>query len=102
MMGHFDTEIQILDKRIDQALKHIESPFHWCGLTVKETVAVQFQCRGYSAQRSGEIVGISRHAIRKRLDRAVEKINAAEDWNIKVSDLADVLLKLIQEELDGN
>ncbi len=92
----------IATEKLDKVLSHIESPFSWVALTPNQQAAVYWHVRGYSAQRSGETVGASRHTVRKRLERAVEKINAAEDWNIEVRDLADVFLKLIQEELDGN
>ena len=87
---------------IDKALKHLNQPFHWCKLTPHQERSVYWHVRGYSARRIGERMGLTRDTIRKHLERAVEKINEAEDWEITIRDLADVLLKLIEEELDGN
>ena len=91
-----------LATRINKALKHISHTFHWFGLTSRQHVAVYWHVRGYSASRIGKLMGKSRHSVRKYLEQAVRKINACEDWEITIRDLADVLFKLIQEELDGN
>lgn len=85
---------------IFRALKHINTPFHWCGLSSDQHAAVYWHVRGKSARQTGEIMGKSKHTIRKHLVLAVRKINKAEDWEIKIRDLADVLLKLIKEELE--
>ena len=86
---------------IEKALMHIEAPFWWCGLTVREMVAVQLHCAGKSQPQIGEITGKSQSTARQCLLLAVEKINKAEDWKIKIPDLADIQFKLIKEELDG-
>ena len=77
-------------------------PFSWCVLTEDQIAAVYWHVRGKSARQTGEIMGKSKHTIRKHLVLAVRKINKAEDWEIKIPDLADILFKLIKEELDGN
>ena len=87
---------------LERALQHIISPFDWCELTPNQERSVYWHVRGYSDRRVGERIGITRDTVRKHLERAVEKINACEDWEITIRDLADVLFKLIQEELDGN
>ena len=95
-------KITQLETAIRKALEHINNPFSWCGLSDKQMFAVYYQVRGKSAHKTGKIMGKSRHTVRKYLEQAVEIINKAEDWEIEIRDLADVLFKLIEEELDGN
>lgn len=101
MMGGTDHVIQGLDEQIERALLHVITPFHWCGLTSHQHAAVYWHVRGKSARAIGKIMGKSRYTVWGYLRQAVKKINEAEDWDIKIVDLPDMLLKLIKEELDG-
>ena len=99
---NYRQQLDSLEDAIQQSLMHIRRPFWWCGLTPHQERSVYWHVRSYSARKIGERMGKSKHTIRKYLEQAVRKINEAEDWEIKIPDLADILLKLIKEELDGN
>ena len=102
MMGdiNYAEKLDSLEGAIKRSLKHIRLPFWWCELTPHQERAVYWHVRGHSARKIGKRMGKSRHSIRKYLEQTVRKINACEDWEITIRDLADVLFKLIQEELE--
>lgn len=87
--------------KTELALKHIREPFYFVELTDREREAVRLASRGFSVpQIIAPQMDVTPKSVYQFLKSAAFKIGVWLNREVKVNELTDLLLKIIEGVLD--
>jgi hypothetical protein len=83
----------------DYVLQLIQTPFFWCNLSPKMQEVIYWFLRGKNYSEIGEMMGFSKQMAGKYFHKALERINQADEVDLKPDDLMEHWVDILDEAL---
>jgi transcriptional regulator len=83
----------------DYILQLIQTPFFWCNLSPQMAKVIYWFLRGKNYSEIAEKIGTSKTMVGKYFHKALERINKADEVELKPDDLMEHWVDILDEAL---